>query len=406
MKKVTLGLLVLFALGLLGVVGCGGGGGGGTTGSVAGTVFAPDGATPIADAYVYVPEGGVRVGEPITYAYSEADGDFVLDNVPEGTVTINIDKGSWHKVFEAVVHGGQTTDAPASDTTLPDQGTGVPKIAVVTGDWDHMEDVLAKLGLGQVDGSGTLIPGTEKFTLIDGNGTLDPPYEDFDAILTDPTKLQSYDIIFINCGNNYENLLFDAPGATQIKSNLQDYVSGGGSLYVTDWSYDFVEQSFPEFIDFYGSDEIAPSDPENWDEAAVGTDGVTNDATVVDPTLKSWLQNLPGGSVLNPDDDTVPIAGFLGGWVVMNSANTAAGTKVWIQANDFVYPSVPASARASRHGRVLAGSRGEAAGDPLTVTFSHGQGKVLYSSYHTEETPSPDLRPQERVLAYLVFEVS
>ena len=409
MKKVTLALLVLFALGLLGVVGCGGGGGeGGGVGTVAGTVFAPDGATPVADAYIYVPVGGVVASavqsreDAIVFTNSGADGHFLLEDVPVGTVTVKIVKGSWLKVFEAVVHGGQTTDAPASDTTLPDQGTGVPKIAVVTGAFDRMEDVLAKLGLGEVDDSGTLIPGTEKFTLIDGNGTLDPPYEDFDAILTDPTKLQSYDIIFINCGNSYENLLFDDP---QVVNNLRDYVFGGGSLYVTDWSYDYVEQAFPEFIDFYGSDAVAQSEPENWDEAAVGTGGVTNNATVVDTTLRSWLQNLPGGSALNPDG-TVPIVGFLGGWVVMNSANTAAGTKVWIQANDFFYPSVAGVAHASRHGRVLAGSRGEVAGDPLTVTFTHGEGRVLYSSYHTEETPSPDLRPQERVLAYLVFEVS
>ena len=43
---------------------------------------------------------------------------------------------------------------------------------------------------------------------------------------------------------------------------------------------------------------------------------------------------------------------------------------------------------------------------PLTVTLQIGSGKVLYSSYHTDELePSSGFHPQERILQYLVFEL-
>ena len=35
----------------------------------------------------------------------------------------------------------------------------------------------------------------------------------------------------------------------------------------------------------------------------------------------------------------------------------------------------------------------------------HGSGTVLFSSYHTEASPQPNLTPQDRILQYLIFEV-
>lgn len=427
-REAFLALFVGFALGVAAVVGCGGGGGEEGFGSVSGTVYAPDGVTPVADAYVYVPVGGVRdagrqPAEAIVWTTSGPDGSFLLEDVPVGIVTIIISKGAWEKQFETDVNANQTTAATVAETTLPETGPGVPNIAVVTGWYDRMEDVLAKLGLGDVDEFGQLVPGTEEFDLYDGNDSLPDPsvpgspvppdtYDNFDTLLNDFSLMEQYDIIFINCGNSYEDLLFAGAAAAAGKqvaspavNNLRDYVFAGGSLYVTDLSYDFVEQPFPEAIDFYGSVATPVNEAEEWGAAEMGESGVVNDADVLDTTLLEWLRSL--GALNTDPPDTVYIAGFLSGWAIMNGINAdpAFGAKAWIRSNEFS-PEVAAASLGGRHG----GSRGQGkvapADVPLTVTFTHGEGRVLYSSYHTEESPSTSLRPQERILAFLVFEVS
>ena len=111
-------------LGLL-VSGCGGGGGGGDdnggggggdTGRVAGTVFAPDGTTPVSGARVRVPSvvPASRVPDTLT----QPDGTFLLLDVPVGTTTVRITKGEWTKDFVINVTAGQTSNAPASATTI------------------------------------------------------------------------------------------------------------------------------------------------------------------------------------------------------------------------------------------------------------------------------------------------
>ena len=46
------------------------------------------------------------------------------------------------------------------------------------------------------------------------------------------------------------------------------------------------------------------------------------------------------------------------------------------------------------------------ANKPLTVSFDVGQGKVLYTSYHTiADDPSTEIRPQEFVLWGLALEL-
>jgi hypothetical protein len=241
-----------------------------------------------------------------------------------------------------------------------------------------MEDVLAKLGYGDTDIDGELILGTEQFDLIDGDNSLGSSYMDFPDFITSPEAMAQHSIIFIDCGNDYEGLMFSDP---DVIDNIRNYVNNGGKLYVTDLSYDFVEQPFPQFIDFYGSDATPTSDPEEWDAAEEGRAGITTNAEVLDSNLSDWL-NARGA--LNPDG-TVHIEGFLAGWAVMNG--TASGAKVWIRGDV-----------------EFAGTSGV---KPLTVTFDYGSngGRVLYTSYHTEDTEDPSLRPQEYVLAYLIFEL-
>ncbi len=171
---------------------------------------------------------------------------------------------------------------------------------------------------------------------------------------------------------------------------LRAYVNEGGKLYITDLSYDFVEQAFPEYIDFLGSDDVLETMPEWADEAEWGTGGITSNATVNDSQLTSWLNNVTceGGSCRN-SDGTVRVTGFADGWGVMNGIHTgaAASTKGWVTGP-------------------VGWGFDESGNKPLTILFNHGAGKVLYSSYHVvTESPSSGFWPQERILQYFIFEM-
>lgn len=378
---------------------------------ITGVVLAPDGTTPIAGATVYIPESlksatkantvlaATACPEPSesynTYTCSEADGSFRLNisTVTENSFTVRITKGSFVKDISV---NRNSSSSNLGNIALPDdpqQGAGY--FAVITGAFDRMQDILAKLGMGEVYGN-ELDEGTETFDMYDGDYSLPPAYPAFLNIFnidgaTGEPMIYNYDMVFINCGNEFEHeILVDAGNK---KSVIRDYVYEGGKLYVTDQSYDFVEQVFPEYIDFSGSDEITQTNPELMDEAEVGYNDITSDATILDNQLASWLGNVScqGESCLiNPT--TVHIAGFWSGWAVINGAHPGKSSvvKIWVSGpvewDDWV--------------------SGYSTGTkPLTVSFIHGDGKVIYTSYHTEEdSPSGDFWPQERILQYLVFE--
>jgi hypothetical protein len=379
--------------------------------ALSGSILAPDGSTPIAGATVYIPLNATSAksisvveadGCPVpsesylAYTCTNADGSFVLDiaSVEETSFTMRVVKGS----FRLDVTIGPGTGSNLGNIELPaDPALGGGNFAVVTGAYDRMQDILAKLGMGEIDSYYELESGTETFDIYDGDYTFGGEYPAFPALFendpgTGDPVIYNYQMVFINCGNDYESELYLDDNMTSI---LNDYVYGGGKLYVTDWSYDFVEQAFPGYIDFFGSDETADEVGEEEGAAEVGDDGITSNAAINDAQLALWLQTVScqGGSCLN-SDNTVPIAGFWPSWAVMNGAHSAKSSdvKIWV--------SGPVSWYDWDSGDYGSGTK------PLTVSFNYGAGKVLYSSYHTEEdNPSDDFWPQERILQYLVFEL-
>lgn len=118
-SAVVLGVIVMF--------GCGkDGGGGGDTGTVTGTVYAPNGTDPVANAVVYVPENPEALstlgiipqaastcenpGTSVkTKTCTGADGSFSLVNVPAGKTKIVIAKGLFKKSIVVNVKVGETT---------------------------------------------------------------------------------------------------------------------------------------------------------------------------------------------------------------------------------------------------------------------------------------------------------
>jgi hypothetical protein len=361
----------------------GGGGGGGGTGTVSGTVFAPNGTDPVANALVFVEDkSGSAVGDPPTepylkFAYSNASGVFNLTEVPTGLQSLKFVKGAFSKVISIDVQEGDNV-LSAAQTTLPtDAAGGAGDMLVVTGSYDVIENVLAKLGLGDVDVAGQLILGTETFKLVDGDSSLDDgTYPNFDPFFLDGSNYEDYRTIFLNCGIDGESAFLDNANAV---ADLKAWVENGGRLYCTDWSYNFVEQLWPERIDFdaaIGDGDGLTATPEERDFAKTGPSIETLNCQIEDAGLAAWMSGI--GAALA--GDTFETVDWLPAWVRMDAIGT--GVKLWADGTP------PSDVER-----------------PMAVTFAAEDGTVLFSSFHTEETPSTDIKPQERVLQYLIFEV-
>lgn len=389
--------------------------------SVSGSLVAQDGETPLINATVYIPDDEQgEIPEGITCALPEegflvvtctgVDGSFSFSaEVPEIDQLVRAVKGSFSMEvsIDPSEQGAEIDLSTVSISTNPLASDA--NIAVVTGSFDDMQDVLAKTGLGDLNAFGQLELGTETFDLYDGDYSLEgEEYPLFSELFEDrgdgKARLFNYDIVFINCGAGESNWYGEespsrnVPAADEsTRATLREYVEEGGRLYVTDLAYDFVEQTFPEFLDFEGSDSTPHGEPETQDDAEQGRSGITPDGDVLDDFLLSFLDTVDcGGDCLN-DDDTIPLDGFLSGWGVMVDAHPekADQVKFWVSADIHRYSDDLNEQGVNR---------------PLTMSFPFGKGLVIYSSYHTHhgyyggEDELDVLLPQERVLQYLVFE--
>lgn len=391
---------------------------GATMTTISGVVTAPNGIDPVPGAVVYVPKGAVSEFPPevrcevcdqlldtaIVSTTTAPDGTFTLgpiptaaDEQPGAVKQVVSQMGRFRKVAQITIDTPCAANNPdEANFRLPGANNGldtIPNIAVATGDYDVMECVLLKIGLQQ--GSFDLYNG---LTLPDGTTTVG----NFNTLLQDLDRMKTYNIIFINCaGNTYESLLSNAT----VRGNIENYVLSGGRLYVTDWSYDYVEQipSWAGNIDF--GPGASGATPEGMNEAAIGDDGITTEATVLQQPLAEWLNAVEArtGDEIISASNQVHIDHFLAGWVMQFMVPLIDGVTVWLEGQV--------------SGTGLSGVQ------PLTTTFDYMQcGRVLYSSYHTagreladpfggggafpDYCESGPLSPQERVLEYLIFHIA
>ena len=392
---------------------CGGGGSDGTppvaspppaaaTVTVSGLLTAPDAVTPIANALVYVKDSSTATaagqaralaalpcGTPPTASWAAActgaDGKFTFAAQVPASPTLVAVKGAFTVEKALVINGDGALDigtvalAPAS----------AAKFAVVTGSYDRIEDVLAKLGYGQVVG-GRLVPGTEAFTLYDGGyASLGDNYREASALFADADNngqadIFNHSVVFFNCG--LDEAMLDTPAN---RDTLRAFVEAGGRIYASDLAYDIVEQVFPAYVDFEGSPGTPADQPEEAGAAEQGDSGIEVNATV-DTTLAAWLQGVTCATGPCVNAGKVHIEGFLSSWAVM------AG----------VHPAQQAAVKTWTAGPVTFNGQVQAVDRPLTVSFGVGQGRVTYTSYHTEPGGLANgFLPQERVMQYLVFEL-
>lgn len=221
-------------------------------GDLVGRICGVDGSGPVAGATVYVDTASGRV-----QTTTDENGDFVLTCVPTGGVNITAESGSWSTSFPATVVDQQVTTIPGQQCLNPQSA----RVAVAWGEWDQIENILTTIGVS--------------YTFYDSSQQ--------QQLLTDPTEMAMYDIIFLNCGFNEHYL-----DATAYQ-HLRDFVANGGSVYASDWAYDALEVGWPMFVDYYQDDAVLQDAQD-----AGNFNGLVN---VVEPSLQAALNGRSAVSI-------------------------------------------------------------------------------------------------------------
>ncbi len=408
------------------------------TGMVTGTVWAPGNAIgavpagyeiPVAGAMVYLADDApphpipdevycdrCELYPPV-FASTDAKGRFTIANVSAGPHRLVIEKAQFRLETMIDVPAQHGLAVPPQQTTLPSQhnpsqGTWIPRVAIAIGDSDHIEDIFGKIGMLELDSTGRVVEAsfgaTDRIDLY-GN-PIDPPFPSqhegtITTLFGDLQRMKRYHIIFVPCNFDSNVTPLASPA---MRKNIQDYVAAGGKLYVTDWSAEWEDAAFPEFLRFDAQHdttvEMANASSINTGEGDLGHFGLHARAT--DPVLAEWL-----------DGQKAPLVVPAGGEEDDFPSTYAEGV---IDAQDFVVEGnwtlireTPAvNLGKDENGMdILQTAKTWISGDymgayyPHAVTFEPSCGRVLYSTYHTAQKTHAWLVPQERVLLHLIMEL-
>ncbi|MCT4630084.1 carboxypeptidase-like regulatory domain-containing protein [Winogradskyella sp.] len=343
--------------------------------SISGKFVTPNGIDPVSKASVKLYKDGTLVNETIT----DSEGNFILENLSKDSYELSISKGQFRTSTSVNLSDLIDTFTFNLDNLPIDQ---LPSIAVVTGSYDHIEEVLYNIGL--VDPT----TGEPLFDIIDGHDVMDrnPNHTDhghhqntsianrtnpmlepnvdfgFGDFIQDPDLLDNYDIIFLNCGLN--------ESMAEFSNNLTNFINNGGLMYATDWAYKYLND-----ITADGTQYMSFYDPYK------SGDSLSTDAQILNQDLIDWLSL---NYNINIPNATVTIDEFLSGWQVVDTYDSAT-VLPWLYG-----PVEYDGISEDKH---------------LAYTFLHGDGGVLYSSFHTENNTS-DATTVERLMQYMVFELA
>jgi hypothetical protein len=216
------------------------------------------------------------------------------------------------------------------------------RVAVISGDYDDFSTLLPELGIGD-------------FEVINGQTG-----EDLIQFLSSTENLSVYDMVMFDGGHLEEDVIYDTDGSdtdgnvVAVHTALSAYVREGGSLFVTDWSYDVVEQIWPEMVDFVGDDTL-PDDAQRGEPEVV-------DARVVHPGMSS-----------NIGAETVTIDFDMAVWPPVVS--TSDDVTVFVRGDVHSREGMNTSQHNS---------------SPLLLEFGSGDGTVVYSTWRATANDGGD----------------
>lgn len=264
--------------------------------------------------------------------YSAADGTWALDELRGGqTYTVYVQYGNEIvDMFNIDVPQHAEVRVPT-----PTCGADLGRVAVITGNYDDWESILAEVGV-------------TNYQLINGLTG-----DELGQFLSKPENLAEFGALFFAGGHTEEDVLYDTDGSdtagivTAVRTSVRDFVSNGGFLYASDWSYDVIELCWPDRIDFLGDDE----EP---DAAQLGEPDTVH-AALLDDAMVAAV----GG-------DRVDVAFDLDTWPVIESVDSQV--TVYQQA-------------AGRVGYREGTAQSTVFNSPLLVSFRPDNGKVVFSSW-------------------------
>ena len=353
------------------------------------------------EACIDTPQGAVA---------SRHDGSFELPINGAGHYWLIIQKGPFRLEQEINIPVGVTT-LPPQNTTLPHKndpanGAWIPKVAIVRGNFDAIEDILGKIGFGTLNANKLGTPDGE-ITFYDwgASGNTSAEY-----LIQNVSELRKYHIVFFPCSTNVTDAVLTDQNNLK---NIRQFVADGGKLYVTDWTGEVGDRAFPPQIqlgsDGFGTvDSVGTYDPTTLTGTltqvgdADGSYYNSEDGKAIDPDLNMWLGLQTGPTEENPTPSLYNPNAFQVhhnyNWIQkLNSVMKGVDDmnmpvyddpKAWVTASD------------GAHGT-----------NPVAVTFEPaGCGKVLFSTFQTAgasaSTSHVGLTAQERVLLFLIMEIS
>jgi len=234
------------------------------TGTITGKVVSPNNRTPIRYALVFI-----STAKKLYSTHTDINGNFSLTAAVGTAQELHVQTGNGDKfrsIIQVDVIANQTT--PLSDMIRLNQ---VGNFAYLAGSFDKIENIL-----------------------IDSLG--------YNAQSINSTNIQNiagisnFDVLFINCGayNTYEN--------SNIDSAFSNFVSGGGSLYLSDYSMDFLTGQnaltacqVPRYYGFIADSTVC--------SRRTGAVSVVPNAQVISPELQYYLGK-----------DSMSISYNLGSW--------------------------------------------------------------------------------------------
>ncbi len=314
------------------------------------------------------------------WTLSDAAGDFLLENISAGDHNLVTRKGFFRRQRTVAVVQNTVTDIPSEKTTLPGANSSdgldeIPNYAVLLNSFDKPEDMLAKMGLGDLDTSGHLIQGSQQFHTFNDSSSGGASVGPSSMLFSNQDFLDYYHMVFFPC-------ICSTLTASNNVGMLREYVENGGKIYSSCWASQWAEQPYPNVIEFNGDDNAYNAgDIGSWN----------SHGNIENPDMIDWLAVVAGGE----SPTYYPLEG---GWILIDSLsfNSYDGHGA-LDDGAIGGPVVPT---------VWVSDVESNPGHPLTITYPYDCGKIFYSTYQVVESGgSTQIRAQEWILIYLFYEV-
>ena len=367
-------------------------------GYLSGKVVAPEGTVPISQALVYLTDRQpdplpaqaycdtcVKLSPLEPYGYSKPDGTFEVPAYKTGKQLLVVQKGQFRRVREVEIQAGDQRTDPTY-TRLPGKsdpanGDTIPRIAMVVGGYDKIDYSMKKLGIEEFYRYGDAPPP------FPSNGPGIKTGKSGNDLIGSAGELGKNHIVLMPCATfgfdrneGTGQFICGAPSSGQ-KGALKTFVDAGGKLYVTDFSYEAVRQTWPGFITWYDSGMSPLTDTSRGVGTACRSGEENTPGTAVDVGLRDWMNAIGETNIQ-----------LQASWSRIQKVSPqpgvdATGKPVTITPKVWMTSQVGGNAL------------------PATVSFEQTCGRVLVSSYHCEGDDGSKLLAQEKALLYTLLEV-